>query len=31
MLNLYAEDDMADEVHEKIVQKVTARVINFMN
>lgn len=31
MLNLYAEDDMADELHEKIVQKVTARVINFMN
>ncbi|MGQ9643289.1 MAG: hypothetical protein ACUVT3_05485 [Ignavibacterium sp.] len=31
MLNLYAKDDMADELHEKIVQKVTARVINFMN
>jgi hypothetical protein len=31
MLNLYGEAEMADELHIKIVQKVTARVINFMN
>ena len=31
MLNLYGEAEMADELHEKIVQKVTTRVINFMN